>query len=52
MANTRKYDVVVHVRDLLGDMVKPHFLGVILPDFTDWALPSVLVEDDRQVFGD
>ena len=32
--------------DPLGNVVKPHLLGVILPDFTQWALPYVLVEDD------
>ena len=28
--------------------MKPRLLGVILPDFTEWALPYVLVEDDGQ----
>ena len=32
--------------------MKPHLLGVILPDFTEWALPYVLVEDDGQFVGD
>ena len=31
MANTRKDDVAVHVRDPLGNIVTPHPLGVILP---------------------
>ena len=52
MANTRKDDVVVHVTDPLRNTVKPHLLGVILPDFTEWALPYVLVEDDGHVVGD
>ena len=52
MANTRKDDVAVHVSDPLGNVVKPHLLGVILPDFTEWALPYVDVEDDGQFMGD
>ena len=51
MANTRKDDLAVHVKDPLGNVVKPHLLGVILSDFTEWALPYVLVEDDGQFVG-
>ena len=32
--------------------MKPYLLGVILPEFTEWALPYVLVEDDGQFVGD
>ena len=52
MANTRKDEVSVRVKDALGNIVKPRLLGVILPDFTEWALPYVLVEDDGQDSGD
>ena len=52
MANTRKGDVALHVKDPPGNIVKPHLLGIILPDFTEWALPYVLVDDDGQVVGD
>ena len=48
MANTRKDEVSVYVKDALGNIVKPRLLGVILPNFTKWALPYVLVEDDGQ----
>ena len=48
MANTRKDEVSVSVRDARGNIVQPRLLGVILPDFTEWALPYVLVEDDEQ----
>ena len=48
MANTRKDEVSVSLRDARGNIVKPRLLGVILPDFTEWALPYVLVEDDGQ----
>ena len=48
MANNRKDEVSVSLRDARGNIVKPRLLGVILPDFTDWALPYVLVEDDGQ----
>ena len=48
MANNRKDEVSVSLRDARGDIVKPRLLGVILPDFTEWALPYVLVEDDGQ----
>ena len=46
MAITRKDEVSVLVKDPLGNIVKPRLLGVILPDFTEWALPYVPVEDD------
>ena len=52
MANTRKDEVSVRVKDPLGNIVKPRLLGVILPDFTEWALPYVPVEDDGQESGD
>ena len=52
MANNGKSEVAVHVRDPLGNIVTPIPLGVTLPDFTEWALPYVLVEDDGQVVGD
>ena len=52
MANTRKDEVSVRVKGALGNIVKPRLLGVILPDFTEWALPYALVEDDRQDSGD
>ena len=52
MANTRKDEVSVRVKDALGNIVKPRLLGIILPDFTEWALPYVLVEDDGQDSGD
>ena len=52
MAKTRKDDVAVHVKDSLGNNLKPQLLGVILLDFTEWALPYVLVEDDGQLVGD
>ena len=52
MANTRKDEVVVRVNDPLGKIAKARLLGVILPDFTEWALPYVLVEEDGQVVGD
>ena len=48
MATTRKDEVSVSVRDARGNIVKPRLLGVILHDFTEWALPYVLVEDDGQ----
>ena len=48
MANTRKDEVSVSVRDARGNIVQPRLLGVILPHFTEWALPYVLVEDDGQ----
>ena len=48
MANTRKDEVSVSVRDAQGNIVQPRLLGVILPAFTEWALPYVLVEDDGQ----
>ena len=48
MANTRKDEVSVSVRDARGNIVKPRLPGVILPDFTEWARPYVLVEDDGQ----
>jgi hypothetical protein len=48
MANNRKDEVSVSLRDARGNIVKPRLLGVILPDFTEWALPYVLVEDDGQ----
>ena len=51
MANTRKDEVSVRVKDPLGNIVKPRLLGVILPDFTKWALPYVLVEDNGQDLG-
>ena len=41
MANTRKDDVAVHVRDSLGNVVTPHLLGVFFLDFPEWALPYV-----------
>ena len=31
-----------------GTLCNPAFRAVILPDFTEWALPYVLVEDDGQ----
>ena len=46
MANTRKDEVSVRVKDPVGNVVNPRLLVVILPDFTEWALPYVLVEDD------
>ena len=52
MANTRKDEVSVRVKDALGNIVNPRHLGVILPDFTEWALLYVLVEDDGQDSGD
>ena len=48
MANTRKDEVFVFVKDARGNIVKPRLLGVILPDYSEWALPYVLVEDDGQ----
>ena len=48
MANTRKDEVSVSVRDARGNIVQPRLLEVILRDFTEWALPYVLVEDDGQ----
>ena len=48
MPNTRKDEVSVRVKHPLGNIVKPRLLGVILPDFTEWALPYFLVEDDGQ----
>ena len=52
MANTRNDEVSVRVKDAQGNIVKPRLLGVILPDFTEWALPYILVEDDGQDSGD
>ena len=52
MANTRKDEVSVRVKYPLGNIVKPRLLGVILPDFTEWALPYVLVEDNGHDSGD
>ena len=52
MANTWKDEVSVSVKDARGNIVKPRLLGVILPDFTEWALPYILVEDDGQDSGD
>ena len=52
MANTRKDEVLVRVKDPLGNIVKPRLFGVILPDFTEWALPYVPVEDNGQDSGD
>ena len=52
MANTRKDEVSVYVKDARGNIVKPRLLGVILPDSTEWALPYVLVEDDGKDLGD
>ena len=52
LANTRKDEVSVRVKDPLGNIVKPRLLGVILPDFTEWALLYVLVEGDAQDLGD
>ena len=34
MANNRKDEVSVSLRDARGNIVKPRLLGVILPDFT------------------
>ena len=51
MANTRKDEVSVSVRDARWNIVKPRLMGVILRDFTEWALPYVLVEDDGQENG-
>ena len=48
MANNRKDEVSVSLRDARGNIVNTRLLGVILPDFTEWALPYVLVEDDGQ----
>ena len=52
MANTREDQVSIYVKDAPGNIVKPRLLGVILPDFTEWALPYVLVENDGQDSGD
>ena len=41
----------MHVRNLQGNIVTPMPLGVTLPDFTEWALPFLLVEDDGQDVG-
>ena len=38
-ANTRNKPLELQVRDLLGNIVTPRSLGVIVPDFTEWALP-------------
>ena len=43
---TRKDELSVRVKDPPGNIAKARLLGVILPDFTEWALPYVLVEDD------
>ena len=49
MANTRSKEVAVHARDPLGNIVTPIPLGVTVRDFTQLALPYVLVEDDRML---
>ena len=51
MANTRNKALAVRVRDPLGNIVTPSPLGVTLPNFTERALPYVLVEDDGQDVG-
>ena len=52
MANTRGKEVVVQVKDPPLNIVTPISLGVTLLDFTEWAVPHVLVGDAGQDVGD
>ena len=45
MANKRVGTLEMRVRLEAGD-VKPKHLGVTLPDFTEWALPYILLRDE------
>ena len=51
MANTRSKAPPVQVRDPLGNIVTPPTLEATLPDFNEWALPYVLVQDDGKDVG-
>ena len=37
------------MRDLKGGILTPKHLGVSLPDFTEWALPCVLLEGEQDI---
>ena len=52
MASTPNEEVAVHVRDPPANIVTPIPLGATLPDFTEWALPYLFVEDAGQDVGD
>ena len=41
MANTRKKEVALHVKDSLGNIVTPIPLEVTLPAFPDFTLPAL-----------
>ena len=45
MCNRRSSTLEMHLRILTGD-VPPFNLGVPLPDFTEWALPYILLKDE------
>ena len=45
MANKRVGTLEMRVRLEVGD-VEPKHLGVTLPDFTEWALPYILIRDE------
>ena len=45
MANKRVGTLEMRVRLEAGD-VEPKHLGVTLPDFTEWALPYILIRDE------
>ena len=45
MANKRVGTLEMRVRLEVGD-VEPNHLGVTLPDFTEWALPYILLRDE------
>ena len=45
MANTRVWTLEMRLRLETGE-VEPIHLGVTLPDFTEWALPYILIKDE------
>ena len=45
MANKRVATLEMRLRPETGE-VEPIHLGVTLPDFTEWALPYILIKDD------
>ena len=45
MANKRVGTLEMRVRLEAGD-VEPKHLGLTLPDFTEWALPYILIRDE------
>ena len=45
MANKRVGTLEMRVRLEVGD-VEPKHLGLTLPDFTEWALPYILIRDE------